>query len=151
MRAALFGVGVLSAALSSPAAASASATNIFQKHGLFGTWAVDCARPPNITNPHVIYRLIEGNLVQRQTSVAAGEILDLSTIDTAAEASPTELVISWRTDKGGITNRILLGDGWMQVLDSTRSNGEKLVVKGRQVSEGTEAPRFARCSPGQSA
>jgi hypothetical protein len=151
MRAALFGIGLLAAGLSPPAAAGASATAIFHKHGLFGAWAVDCTRPPDIANPHVVYRLIEGNQIQRQTSVAAGEILDLSTIDDAVEASPTELVVTWQTGEGGITNRIRLGDGWMQVLESTRSDGEKLVVKGRQVHDDTEAPRFARCSSGQSA
>jgi hypothetical protein len=151
MRAALLGVGLMAAAFSMLATAAASAMDLFQKHGLFGTWAVDCTKPPSITNPHVIYRLIEGTLIQRQTSIAVGEILDLSTIDDAAEASPTELMISWQTGEGGITNRILLGDGWMQVLESTRSDGEKLVVKGRQVHDDTDAPRFARCSPGQAA
>lgn len=35
----------------------------------------------------------------------------------------------------------------MQVLESTRSDCEKLVVKGRLARDDTEAPRFNRCSP----
>lgn len=151
MRMPLFVVGLATAAVALPAAATASATDIFQKHGLFGTWAVDCARPPSVTNPHVTYRLVDGDRVQRQVSIEAGTIVDLSTIDSAAEGGPAELIVSWQTAEGGITNRILLRDGRMQVLDSTRSDGQKLVVSGRRTRDNTEAPRFERCSPGQAA
>ena len=151
MRAALFVVGLATAALALPATAAASATDIFQKHGLFGTWAVDCARPPSVDNPHVVYRLADGNRVQRQISIEAGKIVELSAIESAAESGPAELIVSWQTSEGGITNRILLRDNRMQVLDSTRSDGQKLVVAGRRVRDDTEAPRFERCSIGQSA
>jgi hypothetical protein len=151
MRITLLVVGWVTAVAALPVAAAASAADIFHKHGLFGTWAVDCARPPSIANPHVVYRLIDGNRVQRQTSVEAGRILDLSTIETAAEAGASELIISWQTGEGGITNKIRLGDGWMQVVESTRSNGQRLVVNGRRVRDNSEAPRFTRCSAAQTA
>jgi hypothetical protein len=151
MRIALLVVGWVAAAVALPVAAAASATDIFHKHGLFGTWAVDCTRPPSIANPHVVYRLIDGNRVQRQTSVEAGRILDLSTIESAAEVGASELIISWQTGEGGITNKIRLGDGWMQVVESTRSNGQRLVVGGRRVRDNSEVPRFTRCRAGQSA
>jgi hypothetical protein len=150
MRMPLFVVGLATAAVALPAAATASA-DIFHKHGLFGTWAVDCPRPPSVANPYVTYRLVDGDRVQRQISVEAGKILDLSTIDSAAEGGPAELIVSWQTAEGGITNRILLRDGRMQVLDSTRSDGQKLVINGRRVRDNTEVPRFERCSVGQSA
>jgi hypothetical protein len=138
----------MTAALALPATAAASA-DIFHKLGLFGTWAVDCATPPSPANPHVIYRLIDGNRVQRQISAAPGKIAELSTIDYAAEKSPTEIVMAWQTSQGGLTNRILLGNGWMQVQESTRENGQKLFVRGRRVRDNAEAPRFVRCSAGQ--
>jgi hypothetical protein len=149
MRALLF-AGLASAVLALPAAAE-PAGDLFHKHGLFGTWAVNCAAPSSVLNPHVVYRLVNGDRVQRQISVEPGKIVELSTIDAAAESGPTELIIFWQTEEGGITNRIQLGEGWIRVLESTRSDGEKLVVKGRRVRDDMEAPRFARCSPGQSA
>ncbi len=151
MRTALCVVGWLTVALAMPGMAAASAADVFHRLGLFGTWAVHCATPPSIANPYVIYRLSDGNRVQRQISVAPGKIVELSTIAAASEAGQTELIISWQTSQGGITNRILLGNGWMQVQDSTRDNGEKLFVKGRRVRDNAEAPRFVRCATGESA
>lgn len=148
MRIGLFVVALTTAALVLPATVAAGpGVDIFQKHGLFGSWAVDCTRPPSVANPHIVYRPIDGGRVQRQISVELGKILDLSTIDSAVEASPTELIVSWQTGEGGITNRILLGTGRMQVQDSTRSNGQKLVVGGRRVTDNIEVPWYQRCGP----
>jgi hypothetical protein len=148
MRIALTVAGV-AATLALPAGAAASpATEIFHRHGLFGSWAVDCSRPPSVANPHVVYRVADGDRVERWVSVEPGRIVDLSTIDHAAEPSPTVLVISWQTREGGVTNRILLRDGRIKVLDSTRSSGEKLFVDGRRVHDRAEAPWFGRCGTG---
>jgi hypothetical protein len=148
MRIAFYSAG-LAATLALPAGAAASpATEIFYRHGLFGSWAVDCSRPPSVANPHVAYRLAEGDRVERRVSVEPGRIVDLSTIDHAAEPSPTVLVIAWQTHQGGIINRILLRDGRMKLLDSTRSSGEKLFVDGRGVRDRAETPWFGRCGTG---
>lgn len=149
MRVGLFGAALLAAALALPRTAAASAADIFHRRGLFGIWAVDCVRPPSVANPHVIYQLIDGGHVQRQVSVEPGTIVEVGTIDSAAETGPTELVISWRTSAGGVTNRILVRDGRMRVQDSTRSDGQKLVVGGRRVADKTEVPWFQRCGPGE--
>jgi hypothetical protein len=149
---ALFVLALAAAALILPQAAdAASVKDIFKRHGLFGTWAVDCSRPPSAGNPHVVYRPGGGHRVERLTSIEPGRTFDVSVVDSAAEASPSELIVSWQTGEGGIANRILLQGGRMQVLESTRSNGEKLVVDGRRVRDNAEAPRFEKCRPGGSA
>ena len=50
------------------------------------------------------------------------------------------------TSEGGIANRIRLQPDQMQAIDSTRYNGEKLVVNGRRVRDNAESPRYRRCS-----
>jgi hypothetical protein len=151
MRLALYAAGLtMAAALAAPDTAAASpARDIFYKHGLFGGWAVDCSRPPSPINPYVIYRLIDREHVQRWVSIAPGDTLEVSTISSAVEASPTELIISWQTGDGGIVNRILLRENRMKVIDSTRSTGQKLYVGGRRVRDRVEAPWFVRCGTGE--
>jgi hypothetical protein len=149
MRTVLVVLGSMAAVvLSSTAAGAASPREIFEKHGLFGTWAADCARPPSVANPHVVYRLRGADGVERETFIALGKPFDVSVPESVAEAGPDEIMIAWMTGEGGIANRIRLQPGEMQVMDSTRYSGEKLSVNGRRVRDGTETPRFKRCREG---
>jgi len=147
MRAALFVLGSVSAfMLFATAAGAASARAIFEKHGLFGTWAADCTKPASAANPHVVYRPRDAEGVQRETFIAPGKPFDVSVPESVAEAAPDELMIAWMTGEGGIANRIRLLPGEMQVVESTRYNGEKLSVNGRRIRDNAETPRFGRCS-----
>jgi hypothetical protein len=129
----------------SPAASAGSAKDIFEKHDLFGTWAVDCTRPMGATNPYVVYRPFAGNSVRREVFIEPGRPFDVSMPESAAESAADELIVVWQTGEGGIANRIRLRPDEMQVIDSTRQNGEKLTVDGRRVRDNTETPRYRRC------
>jgi len=151
MQAARLLIGLGMAALLCPGSAGAASTKeIFQGYGLLGAWAVDCSMPASRTNPRVVYRLTDDR-VQREASIEPGSIFELSTAASTAEASPTELVVTWNTTDGDVTNRIILEDGKMQVRESTRHDGLKLAANGRQAHDGSPTPRLRRCDLGPSA
>jgi hypothetical protein len=139
-------VAVLAASLlfGDPASAD-SARSILEKLGLFGTWAADCTKPASMNNPHGVYRAVDGDRVQRETSVEPGKIFDVSISESVADAGGDDLIIAWRTGEGVITNRIRVRSGQMQVMDSTRANGEKLAANRRRLRDNTETTRFRRC------
>jgi hypothetical protein len=129
-----------------PVAGAASPREIFEKHGLFGTWAIDCTRPVGVQNPHLVYHPFPGDGVRREAFIEPGRVFDVSVPQSAVESATDELIIVWQTGEGGITNRIRLRPDEMQVIDSTRHNGEKLTVAGRRVRDNTETPRYRRCT-----
>jgi hypothetical protein len=129
----------------SPVASAESAKAIFEKHGLFGTWAADCTRPVGSTNPYVVYRPVAGGSVRREVFIEPDRPFDVSTPQSAVESADDELIVIWQTGEGGIANRIRLRPDEMQVIDSTRQNGEKLTVGGRRVRDNTATPRYRRC------
>jgi hypothetical protein len=132
--------------LFSTAAGAAFPKAIFEKHGLFGTWAADCTKPVGPKNPYVVYRPLAPDGVQRETFIEPGRAFDVSVPESVVESAADELIIVWKTGEGGIANRVRLRRDEMQVIDSTRQNGEKLSVDGRGVRDNTETPRYRRCS-----
>jgi hypothetical protein len=145
MRGALFVLGFVCAVLllSAPAGA-ASPKAVFEKRGLFGTWAIDCTKPASAGNPHAVYRPLP-NGMQRETYTAPGRPFDVSFPESIVESAPDELIIAWNTGEGRITNRIRLQPDQMRIMDSTRQSGEKLSVDGRRVRGNAENPWFKRC------
>lgn len=147
MRAAVFVLGSVSAFLSfSAAAGEASPRAIFAKHGLFGTWAIDCTKPAGTGNPHAVYRPLLSEGVQRETFVLSSRPFDVSVAESVAELAQDELIITWSTREGRTTNRIHLQPDRMRIVDSTRQTGEKLSVNGRRVRDNAENPWFKRCN-----
>ena len=130
-------------ATSGPSAASVA--DIVRKYGLTGTWAPDCTKPPDRTNPHLVYTLLDSGHLQRETKIVPDKSIDVSTTLAIVEISAGELMMSWKTSEGGITNRVRATQGQMQALDSTRDNGEKLVVNGRRPRDDSEVPTFSKC------
>jgi len=128
------------------AASAAAPQAIFTRHGLFGTWAIDCTKPASPANPFAVYRPLGANLVQKRESIVPGATFDVGVAETMVESARDELVIKWRTvQEGRITNRVRLRSGQMQLFESTRDNGEKLSADGRRLRDNSENPWFNRC------
>ena len=126
-------------------AGAASVQDIVDRHGLAGTWAPNCTKPVSRENPHVVYRLIDAGRLQRETMIEPGKTFDRSVAVSVVESSPAELIMAWNTSEGGITNRVSVQPGQMQVMDSTRSSGEKITVDGQRTRDNSESPRYMRC------
>lgn len=132
--------------LALPGSGAASVADIVKKYGLTGTWAADCTKPADRTNPHVVYSLLDGDRLQRETKIVPDSNIDLSIAVSLVEVSAGELLMAWKSNEGGIANRVRASQGQMQVLDSTRDSGEKLIVNGRRTRDNAEAPTFNKCS-----
>jgi hypothetical protein len=128
-----------------PAARAASVAAIVEKYGLTGTWAADCATAPSARNPHVIYRLLDDERLQRETRIEPGKSLDVTEAHSIVEIQAGELMMGWKTREGGVTNRVRAAEGQMQVQESTRDSGEKIFANGRRLRDNTEAPKFNKC------
>jgi hypothetical protein len=127
------------------AAGAASVADTVEKYGLAGTWAADCTTAPSPRNPHVIYRLLDDERLQRETRIEPGKSVDVSEAHSIVEIQAGELMMGWKTNAGGVTNRVRAREGQMQVQDSTRDSGEKIFANGRRLSDNTEAPKFNKC------
>jgi hypothetical protein len=132
--------------IASPGSSAASVADIAKKYSLTGTWAADCAKPADRTNPHVVYTVLDGDRLQRETKIVPDKSVDVSIAISLVEVSAGELLMAWKTNEGGIANRVRASQGQMQVLDSTRDSGEKLIVNGRRTRDNVEAPTFNKCS-----
>ncbi|HKY87255.1 MAG TPA: hypothetical protein VJL90_10885 [Pseudorhodoplanes sp.] len=139
-------IALVTAMLLVPPSGAAPVADIVRKYGLIGTWAPDCAKQATRQNPHVVYRLLDPDRLQRDIMIAPDTNFDVSVVLSIVEIGPGELLIAWKTGEGGITNRVRADPGQMQVLDSTRDSGEKLVVNGRGPRDDKPSPRFNKCS-----
>jgi hypothetical protein len=129
-------------------ASAASVAETIEKYRLTGTWAVDCTSPPSPQNPHVVYQLLGADRLQRETRVGPGQNPEPSVATAIVEIGPGELMMSWKSSAGGITNRVRAGQGAMQVMDSTLDTGQKIFANGRRVRDDAEAPKFNKCPGG---
>jgi len=130
----------------SPGADAASVADIVQKYGLTGTWATDCAKPPGRENPHVVYQLLDAERLQREIKIVPDQNLDVSVALSIVETGPGEITMTWKTGEGGITNRVRAEPRQMQVLESTRDNGEKISANGRRIRDNAETLIFRKCA-----
>src|SRR5262245_18880855 len=53
-------------AVAASSAQAASIREVFEKHALLGSWAAYCSKPMSRVNRYAIYRVIEGERVQRE-------------------------------------------------------------------------------------
>jgi len=138
---------VAQAAQSRPAVATGAATvkALFEKHDLIGTFAADCTSSVSEQNQYVVHR-VNGDYVQRDSMTGPATRSDASLIDTAREAGPKELSLSW-ANEGGRTNVVMRVESrqW-RFIESTRENGEKL-ISGGYATQGArrESPWLKKC------
>ena len=112
-------LAVVTATLLPLAAGAATVQEIFERYALGGTWAPDCTKPVSRQNPYLVYRVADDGRLEREAKIEPGKIYDLSVAVSVVESKPDELIMAWDTHEGGITNRISIQPGQMQVLDST--------------------------------
>jgi hypothetical protein len=83
---------VLAAALAAPAAAAAPEPEVlFEQFGLFGAWAVNCARPVSPANPSVMIAQIAPGVILEEHDLGGDHALNRYSILSAEKLSDTEL------------------------------------------------------------
>jgi tetratricopeptide (TPR) repeat protein len=134
------------AAPSQPPVTTRSATvkELFEKHGLIGTFAADCSMPVSERNEYIVYR-VNSTFVQRDRMTGAAST-DASLIDSATESNINELGLSRTTQRGRINDTIRVETGRWRLLESASESGEK-VVSGGWITQGArkQSPWLRKC------
>ena len=132
------------------AAQAASVKEVFEKHGLLGTWALDCSKPASRSNYYYVHRLLDADRLQREAMEGPQSRAFLAVIDRAAEKGPNELAVSGTVDGKPFSSIYRVEPARMRVLKSTIDG--KVVITGGRFVNGSEFPWADKCSaPGQPA
>ena len=133
-----------------PAARAASTEEVLREFHLFGTWAVDCGKPPSPANPYVKVTNPSPGLVLEEHHLAADGPVNRYSILSAERLSDTRLaldVIFQPGREGEERERLVL-----QVRDDTRrtlfnqaQDGPVLVKDGAVVGHGMKTPVLRKC------
>jgi hypothetical protein len=130
-----------------PAAQAASVKEIFEKHGLIGTWSIDCSKPMSRENRYAIYRAIDGDRVQREVKADPETQGQLALADRASETGPNEIVLSWVNDRGRTNNTVRMEPNRFRLWQSANEAGEKFVVDGRETDDNHDTQWVQKCGP----
>jgi hypothetical protein len=126
-----------------------------EKHGMLGTWSVECSKLTSPGKAYSVYRLLGEDRVQREVITDTGTLAGV--IESAVEVSPNELLITWLWDIREVVRLRVDGNRWRN-LEVTR-NGTKLVAGGIGTANsdqpGKNAPWASQCqapppAPGKS-
>jgi uncharacterized caspase-like protein len=128
----------------SPTPAPTGARLIFEKYALFGSFAVDCARPPAPDNLHYINRLLADGTIEREQLSGQTTRDWVAFLDHATELKPNEIILSGKRD-GKPTDGVWRIDGKRMLQLEVNFDGKKFVSNGRLLQGGREMPWLTRC------
>jgi hypothetical protein len=120
---------------------------IFEKHGLLGTWSADCSKPLSKENRYAVYRVLDGDHVEREIKSDPDKPGALSVADRASEDSLNEVNISWVNEDGRTNNTIRVEGNRFRLWRSVSEAGEAFVVDGREVDDNEETLWIYKCAP----
>ncbi len=139
---------VLLAALilfATPAAAN-SAREVFEQHGLLGTFAVDCTRPVSPQNHYTYFRALDGGRVQIDLMIGPQQRQYAYVIDHAEALGPNEVVISMANPQLRLDLRYRVENGRLRTMESARRDGAVVVRGGMFTATKRPTPWLNRCS-----
>jgi hypothetical protein len=128
-----------------PAAKAASVKDLFDRYGLIGTWAFDCSQPTSEQNPYIFYRQLDSDHVARDTMNSPTNRINASVADFLVESNPNEVVIGVKTARGRTNLTVRIERKRIRTFQSTRDNGERVIVNGRFIERNTETLWYSKC------
>src|SRR6266705_1246796 len=123
----------------------ASVKEIFEKHGLLGTWSANCSKPLSKQNRYAVYRVLDADHVQREVKSDPATEGALSVADRASESGPNEVTISWVNNEGRVNNTVRVDGSRFRLWQSSSETGETFVVDGREVDDDEETLWIHKC------
>jgi hypothetical protein len=130
------------------AAQATTVKEIFEKHKLLGTFAMDCDQPPSRDkNWYYITRVMDDDHVQRDLMWGESETTRAGYIvlDKAEERSGNEIYVSGTADdQDNVEGIWRVEQVRMLQWDSTRA-GKKVISSGKWVTDQFPVPWFYRC------
>jgi len=136
---------------------SRSVQNIFERHGLIGTFAEDCSKEPSDSNQYIVHRLIDANHVERDQMKSRSVRSYAAFVDNADEVTSNDigmnLLITESTNAQMKDWRIHLVtriDGnRIRLMESGPLSGpyagQKNIIAGKTANGGTETHWLKKC------
>jgi hypothetical protein len=139
---ALVAVSFMLCAIGGAQAQSARAE--MEKHGLLGTYTIDCSQPVSESNGYIIYRALDGTRVQRDTMVGPTNRMFVSIAETISMSGPNEITVTGTTDGKKLVYTIRI-DGAKHRVWSWTEDGVKSVENGVWTEAKYEMPWLSKC------
>jgi len=121
---------------------------VFEKHNLLGTFAVDCTKFASKANPYFVNRLIDADHVRRD-QMSGPTIPDVVImVGKISEVRPNELEWSGTRDGkpiDGVWRIERKGDSMRAQGIEASWDGKKLISGGKWANGGGEVPWLVRC------
>jgi hypothetical protein len=136
--------GAAVTALAVSAAQAASVKEVFEKHKLIGTFAIDCSQPASGRNAYYVHRLLNADTLQRDIMDGPTNRAFLVIIDKATESGANEISVSGTRDGKPFTSIYRIEPNRMHVRESTEQ-GKVLITGGRWAHNNAEFPWAYRC------
>lgn len=136
--------GGLSACNRLPAPTGATGPSVLVKDGVVGRWALDCAKPFSVENPHLLYSLPSSGGASEQVLMDAKHDRTTTLLDIAELEGG---FVQWSQKAGqGLATIVTKIDGSrLQTWHAKHSDGLLMVEKGHYAG-GSEVPWFSRCA-----
>ena len=132
------------AACSTAQAQDGSVKELFDKYSLFGTFAIDCAKPVGVNNKYWVHRPLDGVRVQRDQMSGATTRDFVVLFERASEIRPNEIAIVGSREGQPLNVVYRVERARMRALEAT-VGGKQEVVGGR-FANGSAAPWLQKCS-----
>jgi len=139
-------VAVVAASLAAASAHAATVKEMFENHGLLGTFAADCSNPASEKTPYIVNRAIDADHIQIDRMVGRPAPQLTAIIDEATESRPNEIVMSSLSGNRRYSLTVRVEPERMRTMEMTREDGEKEVVGGRDNGSHADTPWFGKCS-----
>ncbi|HTS41681.1 MAG TPA: hypothetical protein VMH84_14195 [Xanthobacteraceae bacterium] len=131
--------------------AAQSAADLLRKHGLIGTRAMDCAKPPGNGNPYLIYRIEPDGTVKSDLVVTGSKVVASTTVLSVEETESNMLRITQTAsaDPGvRVEFDLRLEGNRSRSFRSVSSDGHTFIEAGRMTSNNKETVWLTRCGSG---
>lgn len=133
-----------------PAAATPATEDVLREFHMFGTWAVECGKPPSPANPHVDVSNPNPGLVFEDHHLAGEGPVNRYTIVGAERLSEVRLSLDVIFEPGKPNEereRLVLQvrDGTRRTLFNQAQDGQVRVKDGIVVGYGVKTPLLTKC------
>jgi hypothetical protein len=141
---------IVACVLVSSTANAASVEEIFQKFGLFGTWAGDCGKPATPANPRVSITTPNAGLVLEVHNLGPDFAVNRYSILAAEQTSATTLSVDVIFQPGTEVEErqklvFLVHDNTRRTMFNQPDGGAVRVKDGIALARGTKTPLLRKC------
>jgi len=127
-----------------PGPTGATGPSVLVKDGVVGRWALDCAKPVSLENPHLLYSLPSSGGASEQVLMDAKH--DRTTpLQDIAELEGGFVQWSQKAGQGLATIVTKIDGSRLHTWHAKHSDGTLMVDKGHYAG-GSEVPWFSRCA-----